>query len=786
MSQPRFYTLWAINDRLELTRLCRQLDEIQRLGFDGVVFHPRFYPNQPPYLGDEYLAIVSDTILHAKSLGLEFWIYDENGWPSGTVGGELLRQHPDQVQQWLEAIPQAAPGGRRWAMVPRRGAGVDYLGPELADHFLQMTYERYRTGLRPAAFEHVTTFFCDEPEFGLGHAYDQISEYGAIPWTPKLPEFYRQKYGEDLDVILPLLFFPGDGHRQARIRFWELLTDLFCQSFITPVSEWCRRQGKRFTAHVKGEEHPLFQVPMVGSCHQVFQKLDLPGIDALERYPSGHFFPRQVASAAQQFGDGRCMVECFGGAGWGATPQDLERYLLWLGGHGLTHFVLHLNQYRLTTHAMRDWPPSIPSNVTWREAFPHLLQKVRLAAASPHPPADTLLVTPYRAIMAEYEPRELRQTNIHNASTYPDSPAGRINRDFLGLLDRLHQSGSAYHVSDERTVEQHGRIDAATLHIGHCAYDKLVIPDSAIFNDQTRRLLARCNVNGDSGSLEIVERLQEQTMSVHPIEWQLQPGVQNDFVLEAESSGPSQFTASFEAAQVMELQFEFADDVREVTLNGKLIGRDGPSRCITGANVVRFTCAGEKTPFLALRGMFAVHSRTPYISGPGGTIATNGPFTLEAVESVSPRDLIASGYPFCSSPIVLHGVLELPASAMAIRPMDIHADCVRMQLNGFDGWCWGPDWTVRMPAPLPAGRHKIVIHLTPSTFNRYGPHHHVDGDRPIVSPAQYQYVKNFADRPDAPANTRMSAWHFKPFGIGNALGVRLLTDRTLQESNLQP
>jgi len=109
-----------------------------------------------------------------------------------------------------------------------------------------------------------------------------------------------------------------------------------------------------------------------------------------------------------------------------------------------------------------------------------------------------------------------------------------------------------------------------------------------------------------------------------------------------------------------------------------------------------------------------------------------------------------------------------------------------MQLNGFDGWCWGPDWTVRMPAPLPAGRHKIVIHLTPSTFNRYGPHHHVDGDRPIVSPAQYQYVKNFADRPDAPANTRMSAWHFKPFGIGNALGVRLLTDRTLQESNLQP
>ncbi len=38
----------------------------------------------------------------------------------------------------------------------------------------------------------------------------------------------------------------------------------------------------------------------------------------------------KAAAASRQFSNGRSMVECFGGAGWGASPEDLERYLLWL------------------------------------------------------------------------------------------------------------------------------------------------------------------------------------------------------------------------------------------------------------------------------------------------------------------------------------------------------------------------------------------------------------------------------------------------------------------------
>lgn len=97
--QLRFLAFWAINDRLDEAELFRQLGEMKQSGFDGVVWQPRFYPNAP-----EYLAILSGVILHAKSLGLDFWIYDENGWPSGTVGGEMLREYPHLRQQWIELV----------------------------------------------------------------------------------------------------------------------------------------------------------------------------------------------------------------------------------------------------------------------------------------------------------------------------------------------------------------------------------------------------------------------------------------------------------------------------------------------------------------------------------------------------------------------------------------------------------------------------------------------------------------------------------------------------------
>src|ERR1017187_2291995 len=150
---PRFYAFWAINAALDQRRLRRQLELFRGAGCDGVVWHPRFYPNEPPYLGERYLAELSDVILHAKSLGLAFWLYDEDGWPSGTAGGQLLKKFPGDAQRWADLVTEkperclaefevpfgVPPSGgatrrpleggtpnQKWFLAERIGHGVDY------------------------------------------------------------------------------------------------------------------------------------------------------------------------------------------------------------------------------------------------------------------------------------------------------------------------------------------------------------------------------------------------------------------------------------------------------------------------------------------------------------------------------------------------------------------------------------------------------------------------------------------------------------------------------------
>ncbi len=87
------------------------------------------------------------------------------------------------------------------------------------------------------------------------------------------------------------------------------------------------------------------------------------------------------------------------------------------------------------------------------------------------------------------------------------------------------------------------------------------------------------------------------------------------------------------------------------------------------------------------------------------------------------------------------------------------------------GWAWGPDWQLTLPQPHAAGPHRLRLELVPSPFNIFGPHHYYNGDWHVVSPGQIIGEKNFADLPDAPANTHVPAWHFKPLRLPTAVLV---------------
>ncbi|MEO6873210.1 MAG: hypothetical protein ABI222_00145 [Opitutaceae bacterium] len=814
---PRYYTFWSINGDLDQARLQKQLADFREAGLHGVVFHPRFYPGNPPYMSPQYLAEVSACILHAKKLGLRFWLYDENGWPSGTGDGQVLAKYPDSGAWRLDLTPEptalslgsftsaglnhlvkgADATPKTWHLTPHQINYVDSLDPKVLGHFLELIHERYRTGLDPEAFAYVEAFFADEPESGI--IKDPYPVVAGIPWSPVMPARMTEKFGANYVERLPLLFTRGPGYQEVRAQYWELVSDVLIDGFFAPYLAWCERNGKQFIGHVKGEEHPLFQVPLVGSLHRIFRHLSIPGIDSLERYPSLDYYPRQAAAASRQFSNGRSMVECFGGAGWGASPEDLERYLLWLGRNGITDFVFHLSQYRLDTPALTDWPPSEPLHLTWKDAFPEMLARVsRELTTRPPVVPDTLVVAPYRGLMTEYEPWELFQTNQHIANTFPDTPASRMNTAFLATLEKLKAAGIAYDITDERTLETDGLRENGRIRLGQAMYAHLVVDPAAILRGQWseagRDFLEAPPPRGS----ELIPDMsgiksdlpQPQPVRDHaphpkiPLTWQMPTLPQNAWLIEPTRIVPREYTASFTTAfgqtNPAGLYLHFADDLVDASLDGQALklttDYDGmtaiPPPLGTGEHTLRLHTVREfpARPYLWLKGPFTLKSRTPYEPGPTHTIRTAGPFVAGTESPGIAGELAAAGFPFLHDPFVAESTFTLAAPASTLRFTGTLADAARAIIDDQPaGWAWGPNWQLSFKTPLAAGPHRLRLELVPSTFNTFGPHHYYNGDWHVVSPGQIIGEKNFADLPDAPNFLFVPEWHFKPLQLPTAV-----------------
>lgn len=89
-------------------RIARKLARIAEWGFGGVVANV----GSANYLEDEQeWGHFLTGFQAAKSLGMRFWIYDEDGYPSGAAGGIVLRDHPEYEAKSLARMRERFPAG---------------------------------------------------------------------------------------------------------------------------------------------------------------------------------------------------------------------------------------------------------------------------------------------------------------------------------------------------------------------------------------------------------------------------------------------------------------------------------------------------------------------------------------------------------------------------------------------------------------------------------------------------------------------------------------------------
>ncbi|MDD5678472.1 MAG: glycosyl hydrolase [Kiritimatiellae bacterium] len=127
MSNGSVFAFWFLNHRLKPPELRRQLAEMKAQGFAGVFPHPRA-GLQTPYLSREWFDCMRLIARECRRLGLEFWLYDEDPFPSGAGGGRVMLDHPEFARCAL-AFEEHAVAGDGEEII------VDFQGEKLVSAF---------------------------------------------------------------------------------------------------------------------------------------------------------------------------------------------------------------------------------------------------------------------------------------------------------------------------------------------------------------------------------------------------------------------------------------------------------------------------------------------------------------------------------------------------------------------------------------------------------------------------------------------------------------------------
>ena len=163
---------WSWNDKLEDEELRRQIRNMKALGMRGFFMHARG-GLETEYMSEDWFKAINVCIDEAGKLGMEAWAYDENGWPSGFAGGELLKDsrnfakyltmsesyefpEPDDDIIGVYTVSEGkcvrvtAPcHAEKYFVIHRKSdfSYVDTLDGEVTDKFIAATHEVYKRSL---------------------------------------------------------------------------------------------------------------------------------------------------------------------------------------------------------------------------------------------------------------------------------------------------------------------------------------------------------------------------------------------------------------------------------------------------------------------------------------------------------------------------------------------------------------------------------------------------------------------------------------------------------------
>ncbi|MEK4978367.1 glycosyl hydrolase [Bacillus sp. FSL K6-6540] len=498
----RTVPFWSWNDDLNKNELLRQIEEMHGAGIGGFFIHARGGLTVP-YMGEEWMEAIQACIEKSQELGLEVWLYDENGWPSGFADGKVPALGPAYQQKRLayewapftdgENVTLAyyvQSGEELLLLTPDDPCSPDFrvyyeVNPYYIDTLSKQAVKAFITTIYEAYWAHfgneygtvLKGIFTDEPQFGRGD----------FPWSLELEEAFETRFGYCLLEALPSLFLETKNCRRTRYDYWACVTTMFTEAYAKQIGAWCGERGWSSAGHVVDEQTLMSQATSVGDPLLFYEYLQIPGCDWLGRSVSEEpLVPKQVSSVVRQLGKKQAITESYGCTGWNISFQDLKRIGEWQFVHGMNLMCQHLQAYSLRGLRKRDYPPSLFYQQPWWEhyhRFNDYFARLSMLLMEGERQAEVLLMHPIRTAWVE-------QAGSDSCRIEP------YHQAFAQLSRWMCQSFIEHDYGSEGIMERHGKVAGGRFIVGEVGYRVVVIPPCVTLNKVTVKLLHQFILQG--------------------------------------------------------------------------------------------------------------------------------------------------------------------------------------------------------------------------------------------------------------------------------------------------
>ena len=533
---------WMWNDVLSHEETDRQLEEMQRLGIKRFYILPipkEFRPNSmpsrlyPDYLSKGYFEEYSYAIRRAHDLGMQVWIYDEGGWPSGAACGKVLAESDDYAKEFIrlnkKTLPQREPyapsentlisfcnGSKTFpgdcfsetvcvdeyirVKVPWQGTFEvpDATKKEATEAFLRITHDKYQEVIGKYFGETVTAVFTDEP-----------TGPRPFPYRKELSDAFFASFGKRIEDFFPVIFGvapASDSAKKALVDWYDLCSKFFCDYYLKEASDWCHKHGLAFLGHMDKDDETNGSIR--GGSYQIMRALrvlDVPGVDTIYRqiYPdktvveqrqgarkdgkysvknANGFFPRYASSAAAQTNKRHALTESFAVYGNGITFDEMRYVLNFQAIRGINVFNLMMLSYGSTDYLRTgELPHFNERNAAFQDLASFNLYLERLS----------YLVS-------------LGERDVEIALYYPirDSYVGEgfsaVAKLYEEIGAKLEQCHVDFDVADDDVIllAEDALLEKGIMHVGKANYRTIVIPACRQLSSEAQAKLLRFTEGG--------------------------------------------------------------------------------------------------------------------------------------------------------------------------------------------------------------------------------------------------------------------------------------------------